>query len=59
MRAVWREVPIDVDAEKVELSRIEIVVNSKAKMLEERMRNKEMKDSTSEGKDSNGMDVKI
>lgn len=59
LRAVWKDIPIDVDAEKSELSKIEIVVNSKAKMLEERMRNKELKDSTSEGKDSNGMDVKI
>lgn len=56
---MWKDIPIDVDAEKTELSKIEIVVNSKAKMLEERMRNKELKDSTSEGKDSNGMDVKI
>lgn len=50
--ATWREIPIDVDQEHTEPSRIELVINSKKKMLEERAKMKEKGESTSEGKDS-------
>jgi hypothetical protein len=59
LRAGWKEIPIDVDSDYVELPRIQIIANSKARLLEERMRNKEMKDSTSEGKDSGEFGVKL
>jgi hypothetical protein len=49
LQATWKEIPIDVDSDHVEPQEIQIIVNSKKKMLEER---RKMKDSTSGGKDS-------
>jgi hypothetical protein len=57
--ATWKDIPIDVDAERREPSRIEIVVNSKKRILEERMKNKEKGDSTSDCKDSDIPPVKL
>jgi hypothetical protein len=59
LTASWREIPIDVDQEHAEPSRIVLVVNTKKQMLEERMKAKEKGESTSEGKDSEGQPVKI
>lgn len=45
--AGWREIPIDVDREQAEPSRIVLVANSKKQMLEERLKAKEKGESTS------------
>lgn len=51
LQATWMEIPIDVDQDYSDLPRIELIVNSKKKLLEDRPKRKDRRDSTGEGND--------